>query len=256
MKSNLPQRFSCVCHRTFCIDVVSSVAELKIVFIFCLHRHRLKKSDAATPPPEYISLRPPITAPVSGGGDFTGLFAGGRFGVLALSEFHGSKFWQIWLCLIALGGSDRRWRVADCPAASFFVCRVEFRLTSLIGRSWSQRATWFSSHWPFLVKVDLGGVLFCWPRLLLLANSEFLRLQSLATGGLSGCVVIGFGRRNFGGTPIQRWRRRGVFLRVLLANRGFCISKFWRIWWWSNAGNWRCLCPGLVGLGRQRFLWH
>ena len=117
MKSNLPQRFSCVCHRTFCIDVVSSVAELKIVFVFCLHRHRLKKSDAATPPPEYISLRPPITAPVSGGGDFTGLFGGGRFGVVALSEFRGSKFWRIWLCLLALGGSERRWRVADCPAA-------------------------------------------------------------------------------------------------------------------------------------------
>jgi hypothetical protein len=138
MKSNLPQRFSCVCHRTFCIDVVSSVAELKIVFVFCLHRHRLKKSDAATLSSEYISLRPHITAPVSGGGDFTGLFGGGRFGVLALSEFRGSKFWQIWLAsgrlfggvgysgCVAIGFGHRKfWREAVstlAEAACFCVC--------------------------------------------------------------------------------------------------------------------------------------
>ena len=46
----------------------------------------------------------------------------------------------------------------------------------------------------------------------------------------------GGGRFNAGGG--------GVFLRLLRANRGFCSSKFWRIWWWSNAGNWRRLCPG------------
>ena len=87
-------------------------------------------------------------------------------------------------------------------------------------------------------------MLFCWPWLLLLANSEFLQLQSLATAGLSGCVIVGFGLRIFivlavfGGVVFNAGGG-GVFLRLLLANSGFCSSKFSRIWWQSIVGQWR-----------------
>ena len=35
-----------------------------------------------------------------------------------------------------------------------------------------------------------------------------------------------------------------MLLCLLLANMRFSSSKFWQIWWWNNAGNWHCLCPG------------
>jgi hypothetical protein len=60
---------------------------------------------------------------------------------------------------------------------------------------------------------------------------------------------VGFGRQNFMAQAVL-WGGRfntgggGVLLLLLLTHKGFCSSKFWRIWWWSNAGNWRRLCPG------------
>ena len=60
---------------------------------------------------------------------------------------------------------------------------------------------------------------------------------------------VGFGRQNFMAQAVL-WGGRfntgggGVLLLLLLTNKGFCSSKFWRIWWWSYAGNWRRLCPG------------
>ena len=121
-------------------------------------------------------------------------------------------------------------------------------MISLIGRSWSQRAAWFSSNWPFLVEVDLGDVLFRWPRLLLLANSEFLRLQPPATGGLSGCVVIGFGRRNFWGEADSTLAEAACFCVCCGQIGGFAAANF------GGFGGGATLATGVVCvLGRGGF---